>query len=260
MNTTVLPPIKILAPNTAARMKEPKSRDSAPAASPNSPPTAANAPRPPSSLFATAVSKVEPKLRAAESVLAALESEHGTLALNDALDEPGASEALADWRIRVDVQRQQVRTLEAAHVAAVEYDSRQQRAALAELHKTKLRSVEQHFYARDKAAMDLTAALTNAATALKAMYDRSDKAQRCCPEGVQWPPQSLCAPGELHRLIAGEIYRVVSEGHPAGKCRFPGGATNIRDIEQPWAIPALVDVLRDATKISLDILHGRRAA
>ena len=255
MNTTVLPP-KVLLAVPADRLKEPL----IPAPPPNSPPTVVNAPKAPSSLFATACSKVEPKLRAAESALAAIESEHGTLALNDALGEPGATEALADHRNRTDAARETVNTLRAAHAAAVEYDSRQQRAALAELHKTKLRSVEQHFYARDKAAMDLTAALTNAATALKAMYDRSDKAQRCCPEGVQWPPQSLCAPGELHRLIAGEIYRIVSEGHPAGKCRFPGGATNIRDIEQPWAIAPLADVLKDATKITLDVLHGRRAA
>lgn len=256
MNTSVLPP-KTLPAVPAARLKIP---DEQPATSPTDTTPPAAPPKPASSLFATAVSKVAPKLRAAEAALAALESEFPNLAFAEATGEPGAAEALADHRSRAAAQREIVQTLRAAHAAAQEYDSKRERAALASLHKMQMHSVSQHLAARDKAAMDLTAALTNAATALKQIYDRSAKAAAANPSGSDWPAQALCSPHEIGRLVAHEIYRVTNEGSPTGRCRFPGGATSVRDIEQPWAITPLVDVLKGATKGALDILYGRTPA
>lgn len=204
--------------------------------------------------------RVKPMLDEAEHTLAALEAEHGPLALSAFLKEHGADEALAAWHDRHQAQRATVDSLRAAHAAALEVDALAQRRAVASIRKSQMHAVSQHLAARDKAALALAVALENATDAYRDLVKRSGQARAANPAGGEWPSGTMCEPNALRDLVAAEIYRAMGAPKADGQCPFPGGrVANPMLYQDPKAIPPLLDTLKAATAGTLDIIYGRAA-
>jgi hypothetical protein len=207
---------------------------------------------------------IRARLGAAERALAQLEADQDRLYLADVLNEPGAADALTSWREKVEIQRHEVHRLRAALRAAEAADSAAKRSQDDALHDMAVNSVRQHLHARDRAAVELSAALETAAEAWRTMLERSDKASRVFfgPDH-RWPQEALCGLQDLRRLVEGEIYRIgagsATRNGVARDQALPGAVCHdLRLANQPERVPALVDVLKTATAHTLAVLQGKQ--
>jgi len=202
---------------------------------------------------------VEAKLNDALAALAALEEQHGEIALDDLLGEAGAAARLSALVKQMDATRATITTLRAALVAARERDAAAERAARASLHKTQLAAVKANLEKRDAAGEAFAIAAAEAVKQFRILIERSGKAHAANPLGGEWPAGGLHQLGELKRLCAQELFRLDAHDATYGNQKsFPGAAVSDLDkVGQPDKIVPLADELKANTAYIIATLTGR---
>lgn len=203
------------------------------------------------------------RIKEAEALLAQLERDYAEASLAWAAGDAG-EERLNAVQAKLDKTHGDLAALTAAYGLAQEKDAAAERAARAALQQTQIRAVRSHLAARDAAAEALTAALADAVKHYKAMLERSAKARAASPIGGSWPAGSMCAAGELKRLVEVELYRasaLLMEGHDAvvaPKLAFPGASPHDLSMHgQPEKLQSLPDALKQATTHVIGVLTGQ---
>jgi hypothetical protein len=196
-----------------------------------------------------------------EALVRELEQCHAEASLAWASSAAGSSTALDQLDAQLGTARRELRALQAAHALAVEQKTAEERARVAALHATQIRACEQHLAARDKAAVELTKALTLVAAHYKTLIARSEKARNACPIGMAWPMGSLCELGPIKRQIAIEMFRLMGDPSLNGAATFPGADPgDLRFLTKPDAMEPLTDVIERASRHTLDVLKGKKPA
>ena len=161
--------------------------------------------------------EVAPKLEAARARLAELESHVNAAALAVALDEPGASDRLANLNDRLDVARRDVAQLEGAHRLAIQRDAQAQAAIEAKARQTELAALQKIADARHQAMVELCRGLEMAAKAHTRFVDLTGKFALALPTGqiphaINWNHVGILIdgvefPAALPVVVAGEMFR-----------------------------------------------------
>ena len=200
------------------------------------------------------------QLSQAESDYAALQAEHGSIALDAIAGLPGGSDRLQELQRDLATIGDRVATLKAAHKAAIERDEAAVKAQRAALQKTQLAAVRKHLEARDAAAVAFSRAIEEATKQFHTLLDRSAKAESACPIGMAWPHGSLCGRDPIRALVANEIFRLsASPGNGDGRA-LPGAEMPSPEYQwQPAALPALGEKIGAASKYVLAKLTGKAA-
>lgn len=196
------------------------------------------------------------QLATAENDLAALESQHGRAAL-DAI--AGSPDRLTALNGKLSETRERVSMLRAAHKAALERDEETIRAQRAALRKTQIAAMRKHIEARDQHAVALAVAIAEMAKHYHGLLDRSEKAERACPIGSQWPQHDGWA--ATKRYVINEFFRVsASPGNQDGRSLPGSEEPDARFTWQPDAIPPLPERIAKASAGVLAIVTGKSTA
>ena len=161
--------------------------------------------------------EVAPKLEAARARLAELESHVNAAALAVALDEPGASDRLANLNDRLDVARRDVAQLEGAHRLAIQRDAQAQAAIEAKARQTELAALQKIADARHQAMVELCRGLEMAPKAHTRIVDLTGEFALALPTGqiphaINWNHVGILIdgvefPAALPVVVAGEMFR-----------------------------------------------------
>jgi hypothetical protein len=197
-----------------------------------------------------------------ETVVADLQRERSQKLLEWGSRAPGSAEALDELDDRLAAAQSELGRLRDLHAAAVEANAARERQQLASLAGAQINAVTQHLAARDKAAVELTKALSLVADHYKTLVERSAKAMKARPVTMAWPAGSLCELRPIKDAIAAELYRLMGDGSTLnGAATFPGAEpSDLRLRGKPEAIEPLADVLSRASRHVLDTLKGRKPA
>jgi hypothetical protein len=171
----------------------------------------------------------------------------GLLALDAEAGNADARELLDQNTAQLASARDRVATLRAAHAAALGQEAEGERAARASLQRTQLRVVKSCLAERDDAALALSIAITNAATAWRRLLAASKRAQAANPIGGSWPDGSLCELGELRPLVEQELARVGTNPELGAQDHLPGARCPIDYVQRPDKLPPLVEQVKAAS-------------
>jgi hypothetical protein len=197
---------------------------------------------------------LERKLRDTKARLAQLEHQHSAACLQwaesgDASERDHLAGLIA--AVRADLSSLQLALTEAHQRIAAE-----ERAKAASLHASRAHSMTMHFRSAEKHAAALAEALTKAADARRGLLESSAKARKAAPTPL--PMGSLTEAALLDRLICNEAYRV---SHKIKLGHLPGSvAPTISTKENPEAIPALFDQLKQAHDFAIGVVRGEVSA
>jgi len=194
----------------------------------------------------------------AEAELAELERQHGPASLAAVEQVPNAAIELEALNRKIAIARERVKTLQAAHRAAIQRNEAALAADRAAIQKSQIAAVRKHLEARDAALVAFAAKMAEATAHYHEMIDRSLKAQNACPIGMAWPDGSLCEPHMIRGLASGEFYRISATPGNADARSLPGSRAPNPDFDHnPSAIAPLVDTIKHASAYVIAKLMGK---
>lgn len=199
------------------------------------------------------------QLATAENDLRALESQHGSAALDAVARSPGGADRLTALNGKLSEARERVSMLRAAHKAALERDEAALAAQRAALQKTQIAAMRKHLEMRDRAAAALSEAISEAAKQYHLLLDHSAKAQAACPIGMNWPQGDDW--NGTRRYVVNEFFRVsASPGNQDGRSLPGSEEPDARFTWQPDAIPPMAEKIKAASRFVLEKITGNSAA
>jgi hypothetical protein len=197
---------------------------------------------------------LEHKVRETKARLTELERQHAMACL-DWADRGDASER-DRLAAEIAATRTDLSSLALALTAARERIAAEERAREASLHASRVHSMTMHMRAAEKHAATLAEALTKAAEARRGLLESSAKARQSTPTPL--PRGCLTEAALLDRLIANEMFRV---SHKMKSGHLPGSVPpSILTKEDPEAIPALFDQLKQAHDFGIGVVRGEISA
>jgi hypothetical protein len=193
---------------------------------------------------------IEAKIADAEAQLSATDPDYSRAALEAEGGVPGAADRFAAVVERRKAIAGRLEMLRSALAAAQADERAHQARQRAKLFKDNLAKITAAFTKRDDAAQRLSDHIAGAAQAYRDLLELSDKAALPLP-GVSIPAGSLIGTGELRRAVERELYRLGATALDHRR-NFPGGKSHdIELLDAPERLPALVDVVKEASAFAL---------
>jgi hypothetical protein len=175
---------------------------------------------------------VAEKLAAAEQHRADLESEIAVVALDAALERPGAAAKLSALEKQINVARDRCSQLSAASRLAKQRDSRMEIQATAKARQAQVATMQRHADARLKAMEDFSRSIKPAADAYAKFLTETDNMANAAPTGILqqaiiWDLLETMLDGQVWPasvdiIAAGEIYR--HSAAAKGRALMPGAS------------------------------------
>jgi hypothetical protein len=196
---------------------------------------------------------IEAKIADTEARLADTATQYGQAALEAEADLAGAAERLSAIVERRQAFKDRLDTLRSALVAAQAEEGRRRARLHAKMKKENVARLGVALDHRSEAAQRLSDHLKSAVAAWHDLVDTLDEAAL---PGFELPLGSVTSTGELRRAVERELYRLGARCEDHGR-DFPGGrAHDIAMLDCPEQLPALVDVLKDASQYALRTVIG----
>jgi hypothetical protein len=198
---------------------------------------------------------IQGRISEAEAKLNEADGEHSRAALAAEVGVAGAAARLAAVEETRRGLASRLETLRSALAAAQADERARQARSRAKLFKDNLAKITAAFGQRDEAAQRLSNHIAAATKAYRELLELSDKAALPLP-GVSLPAGSLIGQGELRRAVERELYRLGARplNHDQD---FPGGrAYDVELLDAPDRLPALPEVVRDASRFALDTVSA----
>jgi hypothetical protein len=186
-----------------------------------------------------------------------LESQYATVSLEWAAGGP--AEAAKRDRLEADVTaaKRDRDALSAALALAREAEAIRDRENAAAIRATQVRAVVQQLRARTRAAVELSAAIEQAADAFRRMISASEKARAACPIGTAWPMGGLVEFHELRKLVEIELYRHGGDPSLSHARSFPGGhPRDLSKISDLASLKPLAEELQAADDFVINTLKN----
>jgi hypothetical protein len=205
---------------------------------------------------------IREKLESADQTLAALESESGPLACDEAEGKTGAAAKMQALNSKISAARAERHKLRAALRFAVEEDRRAVAAGAARMREEQFSLFKKHADARLASLATMFAALKTAADAYSNYAVQTSEMVVALPIGTSMGTAAVghngwggSWVGDLKKLIAGEVFRVAVSDKDGRGARLPfAQAPEFHASGGTDAIPPAIELMKQAhSKILSDI-------
>jgi hypothetical protein len=195
------------------------------------------------------------KLATAEAVLAGLEANVASLALEASEGKAGAEKALASHRSQIELAERSVSELRRAVALAERLDRQAAATGAAQLRAEQLSEFQKQFVAREKAMDSVLKAAADMATAYGEYSEATLRTLSAVPAGTVVPQMSIGSEGfagpafgPCERLILAEMYRMAPErADGIGRFVLPFAKPSSEFVRgNPGEIKPGIDELREA--------------
>jgi hypothetical protein len=199
------------------------------------------------------------RLEKAKARLAALEAEHGRLALAATLNETGATGKLATWEKQVSAAKSEIGQLEAAHEVAQLRDRADEARRDVAVRREQYTKLEKHAAARVKAAKKMSAGLALFAEGYSEFLPHTGAMVDGLPSGCEWPPAWAHHLSRAEPAICNEMWRHSAVKQIGERGVALPGAKPLNEINryQPEMIRPLAETVAESNEYLLSAIRSQ---